>query len=581
MSPLTFKGAAEMPLFSRSGDTMEWNLTGSWRYLRPRYLDKDAPCSEACPAAEDIPLVELLASRGKFEEAWHRIREENPLTAVCGRVCFHPCERACNRGRYDDAVGINSLERHISDHAMRNRVAPIAPLPPSSGRRVAVVGAGPAGLAAAWFLRRNGHAVDLFDAREKPGGLLRYGIPSYRLPEPVLEWEVNLILDTGVQFKPGKTLGENLLWDELAGYDAVFLAIGAWQPNPLGVEGEELARDGLAFLEAVRRGNAPAVEGPVAVIGGGNTAMDVARTLLRLGAEPAIYYRRRLEDLPALPEEVRELTEEGIPIHPLVAPRALTKDGTNVNLALTPMEIVGEGEGSRAKIAPSGAPEQFIPVTAVFSATGFAPSEGLPRGAAQSLGPFLSRLTPEAELGITVPVYLGGDLTNDNRTVVTAIASGKAAAVAIDAGFRNLDPAERLEAGLVGTKGALSLNRLEREDRDARQRHVVGFEELNTIYFRYQGRTERPGLTLQERRTSFDEVKMRIAASMAMSEAERCFRCGICDQCDNCYLFCPDMSVLKPSGDEPRRIDFNYCKGCGVCVVECPRNAMILEGEPR
>lgn len=581
MSPLTFKGAAQMPPFSCSGDTMAWNHTGSWRYLRPRYLDKDAPCSEACPAAEDIPLVELLASKGEFVEAWHRIREENPLPAVCGRVCFHPCEKACNRGQYDEAVGINSLERHVSDQAMRRKAPPRVPQTPPSGHRVAVVGAGPAGLTAAWFLRCNGHAVDLFDARQQPGGLLRYAIPTYRLPDSVLSWEVDLILEAGVQFKPAKTLGENLFWDELAGYDAVFLAIGAWTPNPLGIEGQELAQDGLAFLEAVRRGEAPQVKGPVAVIGGGNTAMDVARTLLRLGAEPAIYYRRRLEDLPALAEEVAEVTEEGIPIHPLLGPRAIAEIDGKLHLALTPMAIAQSGADGRAKIVPSGAPAQYPTFTTIFSAIGFAASEGLPKGETKNLGPYLNRLMPDADLGIGIPIYLGGDLTNDNRTVVTAIASGKAAAVAIDSGLRNLDVATRLEAGLVGTRGSISLNRLEGRDRDARQRHVVGFEELNTIYFRYQGRTERPGLTLQERRTTFDEVRMRISASMAMSEAERCFRCGLCDQCDNCYLFCPDMSVLKPSDEQVRRIDFNYCKGCGVCVVECPRNAMILEGEPR
>jgi NADPH-dependent glutamate synthase beta subunit-like oxidoreductase len=569
-----------MPIFSRSSDSMAWNHTGNWRFLRPRYLDKDAPCSAACPAAEDLPLIELLAARGDFAGAWQRIREENPFPAVCGRVCFHPCETACNRGEYDAPVAINCLEKHIADSARRQQLVPEASSAAESGKRIAVIGAGPAGLSAAWQLRRLGHAVDLFDARAEPGGLLRYAIPSYRLPTDVLAWEVNLILDQGVQFHPGRTLGGNLSWTDLEQFAAVFLATGAWTSNPLGISGEALAGDGLKFLEEVREGRAPAVTGPVAVIGGGNTAMDVARTLLRLGAEPTIYYRRRLEDLPALAEEIRETTEEGIAIEPLLAPRSLSGTSGALQLTLMPMQVVADPDATgKARVVPAEAAEKTIQVNAVFTAIGFQASSGLPTGATTPLGPWLQQLrTDEAP---ELPILLGGDLVNDNRTVVTAIASGKAAAVAIDALLSGAAPEAQLAAGQVGDSGALSLNRLVGGDRSARRRHVVSFAELNTIYFRYLPRTEHPGLTLPERRTSFDEVRMRISTAMAMTEAERCFRCGLCDQCDNCYLFCPDMSVIRDRQREERHIDFDYCKGCGVCVVECPRNAMILEEEPR
>jgi len=580
MSPLTFKSVREMPMLSRSADTMAWNHTGSWRFLRPRYQDKDAPCSAACPTAEDIPLVELLASQGCFAEAWQRIREENPLPAVCGRVCFHPCEGGCNRGEYDDPVAINSLERHLADQARRQQLTAGA-APPPSGKRVAVVGAGPAGLSAAWFLGRLGHRVELYDAHEEPGGLLRYGIPSYRLPAEVLAWEAGLILEGDATFHPGRTLGKNLSWDELSSHDAVFLAVGAWRSNPLGIEGEDLAADGLAFLEAVRDERASAISGKVAVIGGGNTAVDLARTLLRLGAEPTIYYRRRLEDLPALPDEIKEATEEGIPIRPLLAPHRIEQGEDGLRLVLTPMQVAKDASlQARPTIAPTGAPDEEVTVTAVFTAIGFQNSPGLPAGSAQAVSPYLQRLLP-AGAAEGPPVFVGGDLVNEERTVVTAIASGKAAAVAIAALFAGEEPAAKLEAGRVGTGGTVSFNRLSGGDRSAREPHVVGFDELNPIYFRYQGRTRRPGLTLKERRTTFDEVHMRISGALAMSEAERCFRCGMCDQCDNCYLFCPDMSVLRPADGESRRIDFDYCKGCGVCVVECPRNAMVLEEEPR
>ena len=581
MSPISFKGAGEMPIFSRSADSMEWNKTGSWRFLRPRYLDKDAPCSAACPAAEDIPLVELLAARGDFAAAWQRIREENPFPAVCGRVCFHPCEKACNRSEYDAPVAINCLERHIADSARRQNLKPLSPSVSETGKRVAVIGAGPAGLTAAWLLRRLGHAVDLFDSRPEPGGLLRYAIPSYRLPTDVLAWEVDLVLAQGVHFHSGRTLGANLQWHELDTFDGVFLAIGAWNSNPLGINGEQLADDGLRFLEEVREGRSPAVSGPVAVIGGGNTAKDVARTLLRLGAEPTIYYRRRLEDLPALAEEVHETTEEGIPIKPLLAPRSLTGDPGHLQLTLMRMQVIedGQADGGKARVSPVAGGEETIQVNAVFTAIGFQASNGLPVGTTSPIGVWLQRL--QVDQSPNLPVLMGGDLVNDNRTVVTAIASGKAAAMVIDSLLNKHSPEKRLKTGQVGELGALSLNRLFGGDRGDRQQHVVKFSELNTIYFRYQPRTEHAGLTLQERRTSFDEVQMRISTAMAMTEAERCFRCGLCDQCDNCYLFCPDMSVIRELSQQGRHIDFDYCKGCGVCVVECPRNAMILEEEPR
>lgn len=581
MSQPPFKGACDMPMMSRSSGTMEWNLTGSWRYLRPRYLDKDAPCSAACPAGEDIPLVELLASQGEFSEAWHRIREENPLTAVCGRVCYHPCERACNRREYDDALAINTLERHIAEHARRSGLTPRIEQVSDSGRRIAVVGAGPAGLTAAWQLRRQGHDVTLFDARDEAGGMLRYAIPAFRLPTDILAWEVGFIINAGVDFHPGRRLGDNLGWDELNQFDAVFLAIGAWQPKPLGIDGESLATDGLAFLESIRREQAPQVQGQVAVVGGGNTAMDVARTLLRLGAEPTIYYRRRLEDLPALQEELQEVLDEGIKIRPLRSPQSLSATDYGLHLHLTPMLALDAGADGRAKIAPAGEDDEVVAVTAVFTAIGYSDSPGLPAGKMIPMSAYLKRFEAADTSEVRVPVFAGGDLANDNRTVVTAVASGKAAAVAINALLTGTEFEPLIAHGQVGELGTLSLNRMFDGDRNQRQQHVVGFNELNTIYFRYRARMKEPHITLEERRNSFDEVSMRISSAMAMSEAERCFRCGLCDQCDNCYLFCPDMSVTRDLAKQTRDINYEFCKGCGVCVVECPRNAMVLIEEPR
>lgn len=586
MSDEATRTGPELPPTSRSTGTMLWNRTGSWRFLRPRYQDKVAPCAEACPAGEDLARVELLVGQGAFEEAWLRIREENPLPGVCGRVCFHPCETSCNRGEFDEVVSINSLERYVADRARREgRVLP-APEAAPSGRRVAVVGAGPAGLSAAWFLLRSGHEVDLFDAREEAGGMLRYAIPEYRLPLEPMAWEAGLILGQGVRFHPGRRLGGTLSWEDLAGHDAVFLALGAWSPVPLGVEGEELAADGLALLEAVRRGERPRVAGTVAVIGGGNTAVDVARTLLRLGAQPVIYYRRRLEDMPALPDELEEAREEGIPVRTLLAPARLERGGEGIRLELTPMEALEPEEGTdgeRARVVPSGHAPVSVEVAAVYTAIGAGASAGTPEAAegTEVVGLHLRRVPRHGPWTDRPPVYLGGDLVNDRKTVVAAIASGKEAAVVIDAELRGTD-LEAVWPGIrVGRKGAISMNRLAGGDRTLQQDHVVRFEELNTIYFEYRERRDRPRVTLEERREGFDEVQMRISASMAIKEAERCFHCGLCDQCDNCYLFCPEVSVLRDLRAAGREVDYDYCKGCGVCVVECPRNAMVLEEEPR
>ncbi len=586
MKPIAFRDASELPPMARSVGTMLWNHTGSWRFLRPRYQDKVAPCSEACPAGEDLAMVELLAGQGAFEEAWLRIREENPLPGVCGRVCHHPCETACNRGDYDEPVSINSLERYLADSAWKLDLRVPAPTVEASGRRVALIGAGPAGLTAGYFLRRLGHEVDLFDARQEPGGLLRYAIPEYRLPVDALSWEVGLILDDGVSFHPGRRLGADLTWEDLRTYDAVFVAVGAWTPGTLDVEGCERALDGLEFLELLRCGEQPQVQGPVAVIGGGNTALDVARSLLRLGASPTLFYRRRVEDMPALPDEIEEATDEGIPIRPLLAPHALLPGNDGVRLQLTPMIPVETGEGERPRVVPSGAELEEAEVAAVFTALGTQPSRGAEGltgagGLSRPVALHLRRVISEGPWANRPPVFLGGDLVNTRKAVVTAIASGKEAAVVIDAELRAARSDDVWPSVRVGARGAISMNSLAGGDRSKRQNHVVEFEELNTIYFQYEERKERPRITLEERRTGFDEVKMRISGSMAMKEAERCFHCGLCDQCDNCYLFCPDCSVLRDLRQGSRDIDYDYCKGCGVCVVECPRNAMVLEEEGR
>ena len=534
----------------------------------------------------DIAKIAFLVSQGALEEAWLRIREENPFPAVCGRVCPRFCEAACNRGSFDKPVSFGSLERYMADHARNTGLTPPQVVVPPTGKRVAVVGAGPAGLTAAHYLRRLGHGVDLFDPREEPGGMLRYSIPEFRLPIDVLDWEINLLLSTGVRFLPGHRFGENLGWEDLAGYDAVFLALGAWTPVPLDIAGQELSRDGLTLLNSVRRGERPHIRGPVAVIGGGNTSIDVARTLLRLGATPTIYYRRRLGDMPASPAEIDEAMKEGIPIQTLLAPcRIEPAVGGGLRLTLNPMEIVEDATGGRGRLIPSDTSSVQIEVSAVFTAIGTNPSSGLPEEAKGSSRPRMAggnifRIHPGG-WSIDSPVFLGGDLIADRRTVVAAIASGKKAAVVIDAELRGLHPTEVLPSIRVGSQGALSWNLLVQGDRTHRRNHVVLYEEINRDYFHKGKRSDDPHRDPTIRRADFEEVKQPLSGKVANKEANRCFRCGICDDCDNCNLFCPDVAVIRGLGDKGREIAYDYCKGCGVCVSECPRNAMVLEEEPR
>jgi 2-oxoacid:acceptor oxidoreductase delta subunit (pyruvate/2-ketoisovalerate family) len=417
--------------------------------------------------------------------------------------------------------------------------------------------------------------------------LLRYAIPSYRLPLPLLHWELGLALAEGVAFHPGRRLGESLAWEELANYDAVFTAVGTWQPTPLHIGGAERISDGLALLEALRRGESPEIEGEVAVIGGGNTALDVARSLVRLGAAPTVYYRRRVEDMPAWEGEIREAREEGVQLRPLLAPaKVAPSPGGTLKLALQPMQVTDTPEGERARVVPAAGELLEVQVTAVFGATGATPDPsvgGLLRtdAALQPAGLHLRRVAPEGEWEERPPVFLGGDLVAERRTVVNAVASGKEAAFVIGALLEGREIGDGWRQASVGNKGAFSLNRAAGGDRSGRQQQVVGYDELATIYFSYKDRRPEPRVTLEERVEGFDEIRLRMSESMASRAAGRCFHCGLCDQCDNCFLFCPDMSVLHDLREGGRDINYDYCKGCGVCVVECPRNAMVLEEEPR
>ena len=577
----------------RTSVTTEGNKTGSWRFLRPRYEEKTSPCSTACPAGEDIARIEMLITQGAFKEAWETILRENPLPGVCGRVCYHPCEGRCNRREFDTSIAVHTMERFLADTAARNETKPALKKLSPKGKRVAIIGSGPAGLSAAWFLNMLGYESEIFESMPEAGGLLRWGIPAYRLPATVLDNEIVRIENQGVRIRVGETVSASRFEELKTSYDAVFLGCGYWRNRTLNIPGEsgQGVEDGLSFLRQLRQGVKPDVTGVSAIIGGGNTAIDVARSIIRMGGRAVIVYRRRREDMPAFDEEIESALEEGVELRELLAPVQITTKGSDCILTVQQMKVEGLDRDGRGRIVTDGTSPVEISVQRVFVATGAAAAETWhePPPAAEagghhnaSLPMHLSHCTIHQEQHGT-PIIYGGDLTNTDKNVTQAIASGKQAAMALDTLFQSGADAvrERLSACLVGEGPSLSMEIYMNGPRKERKPHIVSYQEINTDYFQFEPRVIQPRLLIEERNSSFDEIELKISANTAMREAGRCFNCGICNDCDNCYLFCPDVSILRGRDMTERHIDYDYCKGCGLCVVECPRNAMTLGEEEK
>ena len=569
----------KIPLyFSRSRVSTEANRTGNWSFVQPAYRERTAPCSEACPCGTDIPRVETLASRGLFGAAYRAILMENPLPGVCGRVCFHPCEGACNRGERDEAVAVNALERFLEDAARRDGAQTGLSRGPSKRKRVAVIGSGPAGLSAAHFLARLGYACEIFESLPEPGGMLRWGIPAYRLPPEVLRRELDDLEALGVKISCGSKKDASFL--SAPGFDAVFLSPGQGKAFGLGVPGEELARDGLELLKRTRAdgdgiGELKAGD-RVAVVGGGNTAIDVARTLLRKGLKPLIVYRRRREDMPAFAHEVERALAEGAELLELSAPLALSREGPALKLGLQRMRAAATGADGRRKVEAVPGETGSVAVAAVFAAVGAEPEEGWKRllGSAPTLRLARSSLS----LG-PVPVAFAGDLATEEKSVSEAVASGKEAALALDAYFEGGAAAVegRLAKARVGGGPSLSMEMYLGGDRLRRGKGVVRYAELEPAYFPRAARARPAALPPKASLSSFVEVEAALAPDAALAEAGRCMSCGACNDCDNCRTFCPD--VASRFADGVRSVDPEYCKGCGVCAQECPRGVLTMERE--
>lgn len=551
--------------------------TGTWRYLTPRYLNKLAPCNEACPAGEDAEAAMVLAAQEDYLGAWQKIIQENPLPRVCGRVCFHPCEKACNRKEFDEATSINALERFLGDYAFQSD-RKFDPPSERKKEKVAIIGSGPAGLSCAYHLASMGYGVTVFEAQPKLGGMLRYGIPAYRLPKEVLDQEIDNILSLGVEAKTGTRVGGEIKWEELNKFDAIFVATGAWKSLPLKISGEDApgVMSGLEFLQKVNSGQAAELGERVAIIGGGNTAMDAARSALRLKAKPLLIYRRTKEEMPAWEEEISEAEEEGIEIIFLSSPvKVLSENGKVRGIECIKNLLGPAGKDGRREPRPIEGSNYILGINSVISAIGEAPDFSfLPMELRKSAGSL-----PVDETGATAlkKVFAGGDIIGQPRTVSYAIGSGKKAALAIDATFQGKDVVEAIQLARWGKKGCLSMALYRMGGSNGIAQEVVKFSDLNLAYFKRQLRKEKEKLPASSRISGFSELNLGHSSASALTEAKRCFNCGVCNLCHNCFIFCPDLAISARPDKKGYEINYDYCKGCCICVEECPRGAVSLE----
>ncbi len=558
MAQYRYTTVEEMPPLAFSLESTRKIPTGSWRHVRPVYVEKTSPCQIGCPASEKIPEYFDLVRQKKYEEAWYTILEDNPLPGVTGRVCYHPCEGKCNRSPYDEPVAVHVIERFVADKNFKNTRQPNTDASPKSAK-VAVIGSGPAGLSCAYQLARRGYRTVMYEAEHEPGGMLRYGIPGYRLPKAVLDKEIRDIVSLGVEVNTDKRIGGNVPWNEIEKYDAVFVAVGASNSSKLAIEGEDLKGfySGIEFLHELNVGSSPEIGNKVLVVGGGNTAIDAARSARRLGKRVTVLYRRTRDEMPAVPEEVEEAMKEGVGIEFLVAPVAAVGNRRKVaKLRMIRMSLGDPDASGRRKPIPIEGSDFELETECVISAVGEVPDLSfLPYSFLKKN----SRIFVDGDYLTGVPgIFAGGDAaSNPNGTVVDAIRAGKEAAISIDEflGWRS--------------KG----NGLDHS--------VVRPEDINTFYFPHEKRLEVPRITVDRGISSFSEVNKSIGEDRAVREAERCFGCGTCLHCDVCLTFCPDVAISKDERGE-YLIDYDHCKGCGICVNECPREAMeLVEEEPQ
>lgn len=522
--------------------------TGPVRTRRPVYVDLLPPCNNACPAGENIQAWLALAQAGQHEKAWQALVRENPMPAVHGRVCYHPCETHCNRAEVDTPVSIHAIERFLGDQALEKGWS-IKPDAPPSGKRILIVGAGPSGLSAAYHLALRGHAVEIHEAGPLPGGMMHFGIPAYRLPRNILMAEIRRIEALGVKIRLNHKVEDLLAEKERGVFDAVFVAIGAHLSRRVDIPARDAGKilDAVSFLHDANTGHSPLLGRRVAVYGGGNTAMDTARTALRLGAEEAlIIYRRDREHMPAHSFEADEALEEGVKINWLRTIKAIENSSITVEV----MAINAEGYPE-----PTGEFETLEADTLILALgqdteTGFL--KAIPDIEFKKDGTVIvdaNMMTGHAGL------FAGGDMVPSERTVTIAVGHGKKAARCIDAYLHG--------AAYVA----------------APKHPVVHYDQLNLWYFTEAHQTQQNELAAEERRQGFQEVVAGLSEAEAVFEARRCFSCGNCFECDGCFGSCPENAILKLGAGKRYRYVYERCTGCAVCFEQCPCHAIEMTAE--
>ena len=523
--------------------------TGALRTRRPEYVDFLPPCNDACPAGENIQAWLDLAQAGRYEAAWQELVTNNPLPSIHGRVCYHPCEDVCNRAFTDSAVSIHAVERFLGDLALEKGWR--FPKPEQkSGKKVLVVGGGPSGLSAAYHLAGMGHAVEICEAGPLAGGMIHFGIPAYRMPRDELQAEIQRIEDMGVTITLNHRIEDVLAEKVTGGFDAVFVAVGAHISKKVDIPTRDAGKmlDAVSFLSSANEGEPPKIGRRVAIYGGGNTAMDAARTAKRLGADEAIIiYRRDRSSMPAHDFEADEAIEEGVKINWLRTIKEIDRSTFKVEV----MELDDSGRPQSTGRFESLEADSLILAVGQNTDTAFLENvPGIEFKLDHTVVVGKNMMTGHAG------IFAGGDMVPSERSVTIAVGHGKQAARHIDAYLH-----DRV---------------YERLPRHA----LVGYEKLQLWYRTSAPQVEQERLPIVDRQSGFDEVMQNLSEADALFEAKRCLSCGNCFECDGCYGACPEGAIIKLGPGKRYRFNYDLCTGCAVCYEQCPCHAIDMIDEP-
>lgn len=546
----------------KTASPSETIVTNGESWQCPVYVRRTPPCNAKCPSSEDIRGYLTYVAQAKdfkrpvedsFDEAWHILTDKNPFPAIHGRICPHPCESGCNRQyKEDGSVAINNFERVVGDHGLKRGLKFKKLTDKNKDKKVAIIGAGPSGLSCAYQLARRGYSVTVFETAEKPGGMLRYGIPSYRLPREILDAEIQNVLDLGVELKCNTKVGIDISFEDLKkNYNAVYVAVGAQKGTRLNVEGEALPTvfSGVDFLRRINKGEKVNVGKKVVVIGGGNTAIDAARTCKRLGSDVTIVYRRTRDEMPAIRHEITAAEEEGVKIEFLAAPVCVIgesgKPECSIDLKCVKMELGEKDKSGRFRPVPIEGSDFSVDADTVIAAIGQEPDLTGMDALKNKNGWIDANAIKETSIQ---GVYAGGDVLNLD-IATTAVGHGRKAARAIDAYIHS------------------------QKYRDPGNPRPVKHTDMKLDYYLPAPRNNVKELPPKERIKSFEEVNKALTLDEAAAEAKRCMSCGLCFTCDRCRVFCPREAISRDKSRPVGQImftDYTKCIGCHICAEVCP-----------